>query len=284
MAAHTHVQRPDSAEAAEAFLRAHHDGRPGRQSVGVESAPLADGRTSYQALAAEVAGARRVLDLGCADGALLAVLAAAGATALAGIDLSTAELELARRRPALAGADLRQGRAQQLPFADASFDAVVSHMALMLMHDADQVAAEAARVLAPGGRLAMAVGGGAVPGGVGELFLALARPHFRAVPPERALPRLGDPRTRTREGLDALLGAAGFAPVTWSTVSLVRDGAPEDVWETLADSYYDTCALDPAQTEALRAEFLSRAADFADEAGQVPCGLRINIATTRSGA
>ena len=146
----TPSSRSSSSDAAEMFLRDFHNNGPGRQSVNMERAPLADGRTGYQVLAAEVAGARRVLDLGCADGALLEVLAAAGAEELAGIDLADQELALARMRPALASADLRQGRAQELPFADNSFDAVVSHMALMLMYDVDRIAAEAARVLAAG--------------------------------------------------------------------------------------------------------------------------------------
>ncbi|MFC1406852.1 MULTISPECIES: class I SAM-dependent methyltransferase [Streptacidiphilus] len=272
----------DSAHsAAEAFLRDFHNRLPGRQSVNMEGAPSADGRTGYQLLAAEVAGARRVLDLGCADGALLEVLAAAGAEELAGIDLSEAELAFARRRPALARADLRQGRAQQLPFPDDSFDAVVSHMALMLMNDVEQVAAEASRVLAPGGRLAVAVGGGSVKGEAMSLFLEIAAPYFSAVPPERSLPRLGDRRTRTREGLDELLTPAGFEPVSWTTVVIDMGGAPEQVWESLTDAFYDLAALDENQTARLRTEFLAAAPFLLDTAGRIPAGMHLNTATTR---
>lgn len=77
---------------------------------------------------------------------------------MVGIDLSERELARARTRPELADADLRLGRAQRLPFAEDSFDAVVSHMALMLVSEVDQVVAEAARVLRPGGRFAVVVG------------------------------------------------------------------------------------------------------------------------------
>ncbi|MFJ3084900.1 class I SAM-dependent methyltransferase [Streptomyces sp. NPDC086838] len=269
-----------TAVAAEAFLRNFHDNGPGQQSVGVQGAPLADGRTGYQVLAAQVAGARRVLDLGCADGALLEVLGAAGAEELAGIDLSDQELELARARPALRGADLRQGRAQELPFADDSFDAVVSHMALMLMHDVDRVAAEAARVLVPGGRFAVAVGGGPVEGEALSLFLDLARPYFKAAPPERSLPRLGNPKVRKRETLDGLLGPAGFAPVSWDTVVLDMGGTPEEVWASNAGGLYDMVALDEEQTARLRAEFLAAAPALQDADGRVPSGMRLNIAVT----
>jgi SAM-dependent methyltransferase len=273
--------RPCSADAAEAFLRDFHNRTPGRQSVKMEAAPLADGRTSYQLLAAEVAGARRVLDLGCADGALLEVLAAGGAEELAGIDLAEGELAFARRRPALARADLRQGRAQELPFADHAFDAVVSHMALMLMHDVEQVAAEAARVLAPGGRLAVAVGGGSVQGEAMSLFLDLARPYFKAAPPERSMPRLGDRRTRDRAGLDELLTPAGFEPVGWQTVVVDLGGTPEHVWTATVDAFYDMVVLSDDQTARLRAEFLTAATSLLDRDGRIPSGMRINVATTR---
>ncbi|MFJ8039558.1 class I SAM-dependent methyltransferase [Kitasatospora sp. NPDC096147] len=273
--------RDAGAEAAEEFLRDFHDRGPGRQSVSGTRARLADGRTGYQVVAGEVAGARRVLDLGCADGALLEVLAAGGAELLAGIDLAERELALARLRPALAGADLRLGRAQELPFADGSFDAVVSHMALMLMHDVEQVAAEVARVLVPGGQLAVAVGGGAVEGQAASLFLALARPYFAAAAPERSMPRLGDGRARSREGLDQLFGPAGFAPVGWSTVLIDLGGAAEQVWESLTEAYYDMVLLDRAQTAALRAEFLTAVEELADRDGRIPAGLRLNVATSR---
>ncbi len=277
----TPSSRSSSSDAAEMFLRDFHNNGPGRQSVNMERAPLADGRTGYQVLTAEVAGARRVLDLGCADGALLELLAAAGAEELAGIDLADQELALARMRPALASADLRQGRAQELPFADNSFDAVVSHMALMLMYDVDRIAAEAARVLAPGGRLAVAVGGGAVEGQAMSLFLALARPYFKAAPPERSMPRLGDSRARSREGLDELFGPAGFAPVSWDTVVIDMGGTPNQVWDSTTEAFYDMVVLDQEQTASLRAEFLTATSALLDADGRIPSGMRLNIATTR---
>ncbi|MDX3095183.1 class I SAM-dependent methyltransferase [Streptomyces sp. ME19-03-3] len=269
----------DASRAAEDFLRAFHDRMPGLQSKGTEAAPTRDGRISYEVLAERVAGARRVLDLGCADGALLELLAGRGAEA-AGIDLSEGELALARRRPALAGADLRLGRAQELPFADASFDAVVCHMALMLMADPGRVVAEAARVLARGGTLAVAVGGGPVPGEAVELFLDVARP-FWAAAPERRIPRLGDRRTRTREGIDGLLAPLGFAPLSWETVVIGMDGTPEKVWSSLTGAFYDMEALDEERTAELRALFLDRVTGLTEAGGRVPCGMRINVAAAR---
>jgi ubiquinone/menaquinone biosynthesis C-methylase UbiE len=265
----------------EDFLRAFHDRAPGQQSALVEASRTANSQTSYQELASRVSGAQRVLDLGCGDGALLEVLAGSGARTLAGIDLSEAELALARERPALARADLRCGRAQELPFPDAVFDAVVSHMAFMLMADPEQVAAEAARVLVPSGSLALAVGGGAVVGEAMELFLSLARPHFQAAATAgRRMPRLGSRGTRTREGLDEILAPAGFAPVSWESIVIDQSGTPEQVWQSNLSMFYDVAMLDTDQLAQLRQAFVADSSALLVD-GRLPCGMRINIATTR---
>ena len=267
-------------QSAEEFLRAFHDGSPGKQSAGVEARGTTRGRTSYQELADQVGDVQRVLDLGCADGALLEVLAERGVPTLAGIDLSEAELALARRRPNLSNADLRRGRAQELPFPNASFDAVVSHMAFMLMVDPQQVAIEAARVLGPGGLLAVAVGGGAVAGEAMELFVSLARPYFQAAAAiGRRIPRLGDRRARTREGLDEVLAPAGFTPVSWESIVVDQLGTPEQVWESNLATFYDIVVLDVDQLTRLREEFLDESAPLLVD-GRLACGMQINIATT----
>jgi SAM-dependent methyltransferase len=270
----------DEAAASEAFLRTYHDRSPGSMARSVLANPTSDGRTSYQLLADRVAGAGRILDVGCADGVLLSTLARDGTAELAGVDLSPGEITLARGRAELAGADLRVGRAQELPFADDSFDAVVSHLALMLMTDVEQVVAELARVLRPGGRLAVAIGAGPLPGGGLDLFLSLARPVFAAVPAERRVPTMGDRRTRTQAGLDELLVPAGFAPVAWEEITLELNGTPEQVWESAVPSYYDMVTLDDQQVARLREDFLAQAADQSS-AGRLDGGARIAIVTTR---
>ena len=74
---------------------------------------------------------------------------------LSGIDLSPAMLEIARKRAEELGvdADLTEGDAQQLPFADASFDTVVCTLSLCNIPDDRGAIAEMKRVLRPGGRL-----------------------------------------------------------------------------------------------------------------------------------
>jgi ubiquinone/menaquinone biosynthesis C-methylase UbiE len=106
-------------------------------------------------LAGDVAG-RRILDVGCGAGPLLATLRDRGAI-VTGVDRSTKMLELARQRlgdgAALQPADL----SKPLPFPDAAFDDVIVCLVLHYLEDWKAPLAELRRVLAPGGRLIAAV-------------------------------------------------------------------------------------------------------------------------------
>lgn len=265
----------------EEFLRTFHAAHPAVTTQAMAHGRAEDGRSGYQILRDRVSGCGRVLDLGCGDGLLLELLAEREGGApreLAGLDLSAEELALARRRPGVGRADLRVGRAQQLPFQEGWFDGCVSHMALMLMGEAERVATELARVLEPGGTLAAVLGGGAAGGEACELFLRLAKPLFLAAPEEQRIPRLGDRRLRTCEGFDAVFRPAGFGPVEWETVRIDLTGPPEQVWRTVA-AYYDVGPLDASVMADLRARFEAESAALALPDGRIPCGMRMHVAT-----
>jgi SAM-dependent methyltransferase len=96
----------------------------------------------------------RVLDVGSGPGHVVARAAERDAAAV-GIDIAEAMLSLARRlHPQL---DFRHGDAEALPFADESFDAVVGNFVMLHLGRPERAAAEFARVLVPGGRLALTV-------------------------------------------------------------------------------------------------------------------------------
>ncbi|MFE7803010.1 class I SAM-dependent methyltransferase [Nocardia sp. NPDC057440] len=270
----------DEIDAGEAFYQRIHDQMPEAMSRYVAANPLPDGRTSYQFIADQVPDALNVLDLGCGDGSLLAILARNGATGLAGIDLSEGQLASARRRSELVDAELRLGRAQELPFADNAFDTVVSHMAVMLMAQVEQVFTEAARVLKPAGRLAISVGMKPVPGSGLALFQEVGRPIFAASQQRGTMPTLGDRRARTRQGLNELATAAGFQPISWTEIMPGADATPEQIWASAVESYYDITLVEAQQLREFRDEFLGRASVLAD-AGLLRRGERMAIATTR---
>lgn len=105
--------------------------------------------------AADFAGARglRVLEIGCGLGTDGAQFAKAGAY-YTGIDLTEASIELARRRFEVSGlpGEFGVADAENLDFADASFDLVYSHGVLHHTPDTARAVREIHRVLKPGGR------------------------------------------------------------------------------------------------------------------------------------
>jgi SAM-dependent methyltransferase len=109
------------------------------------------------ARAANVGPRQRVLDVGCGTGVLACVAAAQVGPegAVVGLDPSDEMLAVARRKSA--AVDWHTGRAEAIPFADGSFDAVVSQFALMFFDDRVAALREMMRVLRPGGRMAVAV-------------------------------------------------------------------------------------------------------------------------------
>ena len=97
--------------------------------------------------------ALRVLEIGCGCGSDAERFARAGADYTA-VDLTKAAVGITRRRFQLAGLEGRfvQGDAENLPFADDSFNLVYSHGVLHHTPDTPRAIREAHRVLSPGGR------------------------------------------------------------------------------------------------------------------------------------
>jgi SAM-dependent methyltransferase len=102
-------------------------------------------------LAAEcLAGASRVLDVGCGEGQVARLASSLGARTVLGVDPTGAQVLVAHERaggPVYARAD-----AAALPFADASFDAAVACLVFEHIVAVDAAIAEVGRVLEPGGR------------------------------------------------------------------------------------------------------------------------------------
>jgi ubiquinone/menaquinone biosynthesis C-methylase UbiE len=98
---------------------------------------------------------RRVLDVGCGDGAQ-SIAAYQRGGRVTGVDTSLAMLEAARHRAEIDSAEIigwRQASAEQLPFHSQAFDVVIAVTALCFMKNPQRAVVEAARVLRPSGRL-----------------------------------------------------------------------------------------------------------------------------------
>jgi SAM-dependent methyltransferase len=101
-----------------------------------------------------------VLDLGSGAGAdvLISARRVAPTGRAIGLDMTDEMLELARRNAAEAGVEnveFIEGHIEEIPLPDDSVDVVISNCVINLSADKPRVLREAARVLAPGGRLAV---------------------------------------------------------------------------------------------------------------------------------
>jgi ubiquinone/menaquinone biosynthesis C-methylase UbiE len=110
-----------------------------------------------------------VLDVACGTGNAALPAALRGARVVA-LDLVPELLDVARERAAEAGVEveLLEGDAEELPFADESFDVVLSVFGVMFAPRHAVAAQEAARVLRPGGRIGLC--NWTPEGSVGEFF------------------------------------------------------------------------------------------------------------------
>lgn len=252
---------------AERFLLDFHQRQPGVTADALGGLPVSfRGRqlaSSYAVLVQSLpAGAAlTVLDVGCGNGHLLGLLAQAHpAPRLVGVDFSLGELRAAAPR---VQARVAAARAQALPLRDASIDAVLSHMALMLMNDPRQVVQDIARVLVPGGVLAAVVGGPRPPSPAFDTYLTILRRHLAALPVPA--PRLGDGSFFKEDALRDLL-APHFTGIAIEPITMEERLTPEVAWAGY-ERMYDLYHLPPGARDAIRQEYMEAVRAHADADG-----------------
>lgn len=181
-------------------------------------APLLDG--------AGVRAGARVLDVACGPGHVAAAAAARGAR-VTGVDLSAEMVgAAARAHPAIR---FRAGDAEALPFDAAGFDAVVCNFGLGHFPRPEVALGEMARVLAPGGRLALTWWDVPVRSRInGVFFDAVAAAG--AAPPADLPP--GPPPFQYSEdaALAGLLRGAGLADARVTTLAWTHRAPTLDAW------------------------------------------------------
>ena len=150
-AARLDVIRQDRAEAARRYFEAHAATWDSIRSLHIADAEIERAITSL--LTDRPIGA--LLDIGTGTGRMLELFAPKAKSAI-GIDRSSEMLRLARvklEEAGISGASLRQGDMYALPLGDRSSDSIILHQVLHYAQQPGAAIAEAARVLAPGGRL-----------------------------------------------------------------------------------------------------------------------------------
>ncbi len=212
----------------------------------------------------------RVLDLATGTG-ITAIAARERGAKVTGVDITPELLDVARSKANKAGLgdiDFREGDAEALPFADASFDVVVSTCGHMFAPDQLKVAAELARVTRPGGRVVFLAW--TSEGGLGGWF----RITNKHVPPPAGLAspfNWGDP-----DKVRQLLGSA-FRDLTFTNGDCPQFGAsPEEIWELFSTRYGPTvravASLQGDALSAFRSELLSYLGGYRAADGKVRWG------------
>jgi SAM-dependent methyltransferase len=167
----------------------------------------------------------RVLDIACGTGNVTIPLARRGVM-VTGLDMTPGLLEEARARAARDGLDIRldEGFAETLPYPDASFDVVVSMFGIMFSPFPETVASEMARVLRPGGRLALA---NWTQSGFGWKMASVVSQYLPPPPPGTISPFLwgeeATVRDRLKPGFDAV--ETDVVAITWELQRSAADSA-----------------------------------------------------------
>ena len=232
--------------------------------------------------AAEIGAKTRALDLATGPGYAAAASAARGATAV-GVDVAGEMVALARRlHPRL---EFVQASAERLPFADGSFDAVVGNFLVLHLGRPEHAAAEVARVLAPGGKVALSTWD--FPERMRLLGVFLEAAHEAGAEPLAHIP-VGPPffRFADEREFTALLECAGLSDVEVGTIGFThRLSSADELWKLLRDGTVRTRALllgQPEETLArIRASFDRLVGGYAAGDGGVELPVSVKVAAGR---
>jgi SAM-dependent methyltransferase len=187
-----------------------------------------------------------VLDVASGPGYVSGAASARGAKTI-GLDLSEKMTELAAENyPDLT---FQLGDAEDLPFPEGSFDAVLINFGVLHFPDADKALSEAYRVLKPGGRLGFTAWAGPEGSAIGIAMGAVEKEGSLEV----GLP-LGTPifRFADHSECERVLGGIGIDDCSCEDIMLTwRFPSPDALLESFGDATARTSALLDAQDPAV---------------------------------
>jgi SAM-dependent methyltransferase len=212
----------------------------------------------------------RVIDVATGSGNA-AIAAARRGCEVVGVDYVPALLERGRVRAAAEHLDVEflEADAEDLPFPEASFDAVTSIYGVMFAPDHHRAAAELARVCRPGGRIALA--SWTPDGFIGDTFRVFSR--YLPPPPGLQPPiRWGD-----EAYLGSLFGNVAASMASHHRTAIFRFRSAEENVDFFRTYYGPTLrafeSLDPPGQESLRNELLALARRYDRNGGTGPIAI-----------
>jgi len=199
--------------------------------------------------AARVGTGTRTLDLASGPGYVAAAAAERGAS-VTGVDVAAAMVSFAGGLHP--GIEFLQADVHQLPFADASFDALVANFLILHLGRPEVAAAEFARVLRDGGRLALTAWD--LPGRARFLGVFLDAVAEAGARPPEDIPTGPDFFRFSVDGeLDTLLREQGLEDRVVTTISFTHTVASaDDLWNGLLGGTVRTSALIQRQSEEVQ--------------------------------
>ncbi len=230
--------------------------------------------------ALDVRAGQRVLDVAAGNGNVSLAAARRGCE-VTSTDYVLHLLERGRQRAVAEGLDIafREADAEALPFADASFDVVVSTFGVMFTPDQDKAAAELVRVCAPRGKIGLA--NWTPTGFIGQVFKTIGK-HLP--PPAVKSPALWGTRERIAE-----LFERDIAHLTTTARSFIFRYRSPAHWLHVFKTYYGPvlkafAALDVNAQTSLENDLIALIARFnrsGDESMVVPSDY-LEIVVTRA--
>ncbi|MEM9565764.1 MAG: class I SAM-dependent methyltransferase, partial [Actinomycetota bacterium] len=201
---------------------------------------------------------RTLLDLACGSGYALGRAERLGATT-AGLDASAALIAIAGRRAPTS--ELIVGTMFELPWADDSFDVVTSFNGIW--GGCDGAVAEAARVLRPGGSLAVTFWGPGKALDLRDFMIVLGNAAAGAADELKSLASIGAPGAA-----EAMFDGAGFTVVERSASSAIIEAIDADeIWRTLRSPGVVVPSLEAVGEDELRRRALDAIAPFRADDG-----------------
>ena len=176
---------------------------------------------------------RRLVDVGCGTGRFAAFAKARRGGRVWGVDPSAEMLRQARARTDARGIGWKQAPAERLPFTAGWFDAAHMHLVVHTLPDRPAALAEVARVLMPGGRIAVATFA------MEHFARFFLNPYFPSIATIDGA-RFPDPAILAGE-----LGEAGFRETDVERISQPISAEPHDVLERVRGRYISTLHLLP---------------------------------------
>ena len=242
------------------------------------------GLSSYQLFAERIhelaPNARAILEVGCGDGLLLRRLWALyhSKIELVGVDLSEAELDRARRL--FGEADYICADARTADFGVERFDAVVSHLVLMIASQPERILQSVRRSLRPSGLLISVIQRSWQESTLNAVLAAAMRAlqseHQTALPsiPERA-------RFEDIAELHRVIESGGFHDVIIEPYEVAARFSREETW-AFVQRIYHFGLLSATSQAAIRAAVDAALTDMLDEDGRFEATMPLQLIIARA--